>query len=138
MHVLRDHDTFCRLVLGRGAEQVLVDLAVDSAPGRPTAIGALGPTFSAEELFGRKTIALFDRAEARDFADVYVLAARFGREALLQSAAEVDLGFDVEVFAQMLSTLARFRDADLPVAPEEISALRAFFADWASELRAPN
>jgi Nucleotidyl transferase AbiEii toxin, Type IV TA system len=96
MRVLRDHDTFCRLVLGRGAEQVLVDLAVDSAPGRQTIIGVLGPTFSAEELSGRKTIALFDRAEARDFADVYVLAARFGREALLRSTAEVDLGFDVE------------------------------------------
>jgi hypothetical protein len=89
-------------------------------------------------LSGRKTIALFDRAEARDFADVYALAARFGREALLQSEAEVDLGFDVEVFAQMLSTLARFRNADLPVAPEEIPALRAFFAEWVDELRVPN
>lgn len=26
MRVLRDHDTFCRAVLGRGSEQVLVDL----------------------------------------------------------------------------------------------------------------
>ncbi|HST83949.1 MAG TPA: nucleotidyl transferase AbiEii/AbiGii toxin family protein [Kineosporiaceae bacterium] len=69
VRVLRDHDTFCRLVLGWGSEQVLVDLAVDSAPGRPTTVGVLGPTFSAEELSGRKTIALFDRAEARDFAD---------------------------------------------------------------------
>jgi len=138
IRVLRDHDTFCRLVLGRGSEEVLVDLAVDSAPGQPPAIGVLGPTFSAEELSGRKMIALFDRAEARDFADVYVLAARFGREALLRSAAEVDLGFDVEVFAQMLSTLVRFRDADLPVAADEIPAMRAFFADWIAELRAPS
>jgi hypothetical protein len=56
----------------------------------------------------------------------------------LQSAAEVDLGFDVEVFAQMLSTLARFQDADLPVAPAEVSALRAFFSDWVDDLRARN
>lgn len=135
IRVLRDHDTFCRLILGRGTEQVLVDLAVDSAPGRPTASGPLGPTFSATELSGRKTIALFDRAEARDFADVYVLSARFGKQALLQLAGEVDAGFDAEVFAQMLTTLSRFRDEDLPVAPGEVAALRNFFADWVRDLR---
>jgi Nucleotidyl transferase AbiEii toxin, Type IV TA system len=137
VHIVRDHDTFCRLVLARGSEQVLVDLAVDSVPGRPAVVGVLGPTFAAEELYGRKTIALFDRAEARDFADVYILAARFGRDALLRSAAEVDRGFDTEIFAQMLSTLSRFRDEDIPVAANEVAALRAFFADWTVRLRAP-
>lgn len=34
----------------------------------------LGPTLVPLELAGRKLLALFGRAEARDFADVYVLA----------------------------------------------------------------
>lgn len=37
----------------------------------------VGPTFDPEELAGRKLTALFDRAAARDFADVFVLAQRF-------------------------------------------------------------
>jgi predicted nucleotidyltransferase component of viral defense system len=37
---------------------------------------AAGPTFALEELAGRKLLALFDRAEARDFADVYDIAQR--------------------------------------------------------------
>ena len=56
---------------------------------------------------GHEFLALFDRAAARDFADVYVLARRFGKEALIpvpsgSSAAE----------------------------------LRAFYAAWRSELTA--
>ena len=41
-----------------------------------------------------KLVALFSRAEARDFADVYVLAQRFDRTTLLARAHEVDPGFD--------------------------------------------
>ena len=54
----------------------------------------VGPTYALDELAGRKLVALFDRAEARDFTDVYALAARFGTDTLLSRAAEVDAGFD--------------------------------------------
>lgn len=42
-------------------------------------------------------LALFGRAEVRDFADVYRLAERFGKEALLAGATAADPGFDVTV-----------------------------------------
>ena len=71
-----DTPTFCRLVI-HGPESLLVDLAVDAAPGRPPTASFIGPTFAPDELAGRKLIALFDRAAARDFADVYVLALRY-------------------------------------------------------------
>lgn len=132
---VRDGETFCRLVIS-GDEDLLVDLALDSPPSRPASPSPLGPTFALEELAGRKVVALFDRAEARDFADVFALAQRYAPELLLQRAAEVDLGFDLDVFASMLGSLDRFTDADLPVGDDDTAELRAFFRRWQGELRA--
>ncbi|WP_397219004.1 nucleotidyl transferase AbiEii/AbiGii toxin family protein [Nocardioides terrisoli] len=117
-----------------GGEQTLVDLAIDSPPhSRPT-ITVLGPTLAPLELAGRKLLALFGRAEARDFADVYVLAQRFGTAALIEQTQELDAGFDPGVLAQMIGTIGRFEDHEIPLVPEELPPARSFFADWASEL----
>jgi hypothetical protein len=64
-------------------DEVLVDLAVDSPPHLPATMTLLGPTLAPLELAGPKLLALFGRAQARDFADIYVLAERFGEDALL-------------------------------------------------------
>lgn len=131
---VRDTATFCRLVV-TGSEDLLVDLALDAPPNLPASASIAGPTFGLEELAGRKVIALFDRAEARDFADVHVLAQRYTKPLLLTRAAEVDGGFDRAVFADMLDTLSRFTDAEIPVNPADIDLMREFFAQWATELR---
>jgi hypothetical protein len=130
---VRDGATFCRLVVS-GPDSLVVDLALDTPPSRPPTASFIGPTFDLEELAGRKTLALFDRAEARDFTDVYTLARRYGKDLLLARAAEVDMGFDTAVFAQMLSTLSRFQDSELPIPDGQVSDLRSFFVGWASEL----
>ncbi|MEV0800619.1 nucleotidyl transferase AbiEii/AbiGii toxin family protein [Kribbella sp. NPDC050281] len=132
---VRDSETFCRIVVF-GSEDLLVDLAMDSAPSRPSTVSIAGPTFGLEELAGRKVIALFDRAEARDFADVYVLAQRYDKSDLLAWAAEVDAGFSAQVFAEMTGAVARFTDSELPCAAEDVEPLREFFAEWAVDLRA--
>jgi hypothetical protein len=132
---VQDGETFCRLIV-HGREDVLIDLAMDSAAGRSPSVSIAGPTYGIEELAGRKVLALFDRAEARDFADVYTLAQRFGKEELLAYAAEVDPGFNRAVFADMLGSLRRFRDTDLPVQQDTITTLRTFFASWRAELLA--
>lgn len=137
VHRVRDSGTFCRIVVS-GPEDLLVDLALDSAPSRPSTASVAGPTFGLEELAGRKVIALFDRAEARDFADVYVLAQRYDKSCLLAWAAEVDAGFSLAVFADMTGAVARFGDDELPVDAEQVGPLREFFAAWATELRTPN
>jgi hypothetical protein len=134
---IRDSETFCRLLV-TGDEELLVDLAVDSPPNSPPSASAVGPTFGREELAGRKVIALFDRAEARDFADVYVLAQRYDTELLLRRAAEIDGGFDRGVFASMLGSLDRFTDSDIPVASDSVTELRTFFRRWATQLRRPS
>jgi Nucleotidyl transferase AbiEii toxin, Type IV TA system len=130
---VHDQDTFCRLMIS-GPEDLIVDLALDAPPGVPPRASFLGPTFDPEELAGRKLLALFDRAEARDFADVYVFVRRYGKELLLGRAAEVDAGFDRAILGSMLATLGRFADDEIPAPPGEVRALRAFFEEWAAEL----
>jgi Nucleotidyl transferase AbiEii toxin, Type IV TA system len=77
VNVIHDSPTFCRLVVIDRDNEVLVDLAVDSPPHLPPTMTLLGPTLAPLELAGRKLLALFGRAEARDFADVSVLSERF-------------------------------------------------------------
>jgi Nucleotidyl transferase AbiEii toxin, Type IV TA system len=134
---IHDNDTFCRIVIRSADSGVLIDLAVNAPPDLPASATAAGPTLAPEELAGNKLLALFDRAAARDFADIYVLARRFGKQVLLARAAQIDAGFDVRVLADMIATLDRFTDAEIPV-PDGSSAaeLRAFYAAWRSELAA--
>lgn len=95
-----------------------MDIAIDVAAERPPVVSTAGPTFEPEELAGRKLGALFSRAEARDFADVYVLAQRFGRTVLLERAAALD----------------RFTDDEVPIATSDVDTVRAFFREWANDL----
>jgi hypothetical protein len=138
VRLIRRAVTFARLVVTGPEESVLVDLAVDATPERPPTMSVAGPTLDPDDLAARKVIALFDRAEARDFADVYTLATRYGPARLLELAAAADAGFDVDVFADMLESLARFADEEIPAPGGDVTAIRAFAADWAASLRGRN
>lgn len=135
VHRVQDSETFCRLQLEGMDDLLLVDLAIDAAPRHATIETSYGPSYQPLELAGRKLIALFDRAEARDFADVHRLAQRFGREELLEQAAQIDLGFDRKVLAEMMLSLDRFADNEIPMPSEAVGVLRAYFQEWAHELR---
>jgi hypothetical protein len=91
------------------------------------------PTFAPDEFAGRRVIALFDRA-APDFVDVHALARRFTRTELLELAREIDSGFDVGAFPDMLRHLARYGDVDLALGDVDIAALRVFLQQWITEL----
>jgi Nucleotidyl transferase AbiEii toxin, Type IV TA system len=131
--LVHDSASFCRLVI-HGREELLIDLAVDSPPTALPTVTVLGPTLAPLELAGRKLLALFGRAEARDFADVFVLAPRFGKDALLDQAGLIDEGFERKVLAQMMNALGRFGDDEIPIHTGAVGELRRFFAEWASEL----
>src|SRR5437588_4060102 len=94
---IRDEATFVRLLI-EGPETVLVDLCLDSPPIRPPVETPLGPTFAPDELAARTVIAVFDRAEARDFADLFSLLTRFPKDVILLLANEIDHGFDLGTF----------------------------------------
>ena len=130
---ITDTATFCRLII-HGTEDLLVDLALDSPPGHPATASFVGPPFAPEELGGRKLLALFDRAAARDFVDVFALSDHYSKELLLTEASALDGGFTAKLLAGQITTLDRFTDADLPLAATETDRLRVFFAEWRSEL----
>jgi len=73
-------------------------------------------SWTPEELAGRKMVTAFDRAADRDFVDVYALSLTFTKQALIDRAAEVDTGFDLPMFAEMLDLLLRYADRDLELA----------------------
>ncbi|MGK2876667.1 MAG: nucleotidyl transferase AbiEii/AbiGii toxin family protein [Nocardioides sp.] len=132
--IVQDGPTFCRMIITREGEETLVDLAIDSPPNSQPTVTVLGPTLAPLELAGRKLLALFGRAEARDFADVYVLSQRFGKDTLVEQAQALDAGFDLDVLAQMIGTLSRFDDPEIPLGHDELPLARDFFANWAVEL----
>lgn len=133
--LVQDGLTFCRMIVTREGAETLVDLAIDSPPNIQPTITVLGPTLAPLELAGRKLLALFGRAEARDFADIYMLVQRFGKDALIEQAQALDAGFDLAVLSQMIGTLSRFDDHEIPLDREELPLVRAFFMSWAGELR---
>jgi hypothetical protein len=58
-------------------------------------------------------------------------------DVLLARAAQIDAGFDINVLADMIATLDRFADDDIPVTDASfVAELRAFYAAWRSELAA--
>jgi len=68
---------FARLIVERDSERTEVDLGADARlfPAEP---GQPAPTLSGEELAVDKVLAIFGRAEARDFADLMAVEPRYG------------------------------------------------------------
>lgn len=50
---------------------------------------------------------------------------------LLEQAHALDAGFDPSVLAQMIGTIERFGNFEIPLTPEELPLVRAFFTQWA-------
>lgn len=122
--------------VGAGMEEVQIELCVDSPPiGVPTAT-VVGPSFAPFDLAIRKTLALFSRAEARDFTDVFALTQRFDRADVLEAAKAADLGFDLTVFSQMLRAHRRLADDEFPCSGQSVEGIRAYFDEWADDLQA--
>jgi hypothetical protein len=111
-----------------------VELAADLRSNPPVAM-AIGPVTHLADVAGGKVEALFSRAEARDFIDVdaLVTSGAFTREELLALAAARDAGFDRGVFAQMLTTLDIYPDAELTaygLTTAQVTGLRQRIAHW--------
>lgn len=132
---LQSSDSFVRLHVV-GPEELIVEIAIDSAARWVPVVSIVGPMFDPQELAGRKLVALFSRAEARDFADVYVLAQHFDKASLLTWAREIDPGFDLGVLRDMFGTLDRFTDEEIPIDSSLITRVRAFFESWSQDLLA--
>ena len=110
--------------------------ALDSAARLPIIRSPIGPTLAPLELAGRKLLALFDRAQPRDFIDVHELVRRFGADRVLASAEDIDPGFQIEHLVVALRRINAFGPADLRCDDQRYEEIRRFASEWATELDA--
>ena len=127
---------FVRMVVDDSAETTEVDLAHDYRL-LPPEDSAVGKTLAAEELAIDKVLALFDRAEARDFIDLAAVVDRWGLPHLCHRAKEKDPGFIEEVLAEQLSRFDRLPPQDFEITDEARIRLRGVVRLWQLQLREP-
>jgi len=127
---------FARLSVRAGDDHTEIDLCVDYRllPAEP---GPIGPVLSLEELAANKLLALFSRAEARDFVDFAAVEPLYGLDHLCLLAAEKDGGFDRRVLAEMLGRMDRIPEDEFLLDAERLAALRRSVLGWQLRLARP-
>ena len=134
---IHDHPGFARLQVAEpGGETVQLDLSHD-ARQRPAEATDLGLALSQDELAADKVLALFGRAEARDFADVAALLEVYPTDRLLELAAVKDPGFSPERFSESLAAIHRLHDKDFVGTGRTHKDLASQFDAWREQLGEP-
>ncbi len=134
---VRRFESYARLKVESSDGSVLIDVALDTTELPPT-VTVLGPTLAAEDVAVRKLIALFDRAEARDFVDFFAFSQWHDRDALLQQALRRDAGLESGQLADRLLRITEVLEATaLPATYQDrFEEIRRFYAAWRIELLA--
>lgn len=128
---------FARLSVGDGIEVTTVDLGHDFRLLPPVRTN-LGPVVSEEELAADKTLALFSRAEERDFVDVHELASRFGFDRLCELASAKDPGFSRERLSEALGRFDRFERSGFEIDDEAFADLSVWVRNLRAQLAPPS
>jgi hypothetical protein len=105
-------------LIARADDSTELDLGADDRLF-PTEPAQPAPTVSGEELAVDKALAVFGRAEARDFVDLAAVEARYGLDRLFELAAQKDQGFIPEMFAEMAGRFSRLRSDEFGLDPEK-------------------
>jgi hypothetical protein len=115
-----------------------VEVFPDGGRLRATVYLDIGPVLHPDDLAADKVLALWGRAEIRDYVDVAALLDRYGPGALLDLAAAKDSGFTAPRFADALDAIRRFDPEDWTAAGIEavhVSRIENMAAAWSRELR---
>ncbi|MEJ1116829.1 nucleotidyl transferase AbiEii/AbiGii toxin family protein [Paenarthrobacter sp. CCNWLY172] len=127
-------------VTSPAGQTVEVDLGVDWRAAEPVTL-SVGPVLSLEDAVGSKVVAVYSRAEVRDYLDLDAIreSRRFTDAQLLDLAADRDPGFDIEMFAGQLEQINRItstvRVQEYGVEEQELAQLKSRLSGWADELR---
>ena len=131
VHRIQVNPGFARLIVESVDDRTELDLAADArlfAAER----GEPAPMLRGEELAVDKLLALFGRAEARDFVDLMELEPRYGLDHLCRLAAEKDRGFTPKVFAEMLARFGRLRREEFGLDDARYEQLASDVERWRS------
>jgi len=129
-----------RFVVADPAESsaCLVEVFADGGRLRSAVRLDIGPVLHPDDLAADKVLALWARAEIRDYVDVSALLRRYEAAALLRLAAAKDAGFTPETFADALDAIRRFEPEDWTAAgvdAAEAIRVRGLVASWSKVLR---
>jgi len=132
---LQVSEGFVRLEVGGSDDRTQVDLCYDTRllPAEP---GPLGSVLAGEELAANKLLALFTRAEARDFIDVHVLARRYGFDRLCELAHAKDPGFHAAALGDALAAFARLPRQAFEVDDATLEEIARNVAEWRAKVLA--
>ena len=131
---LRASDTYARLLIESDSDATHVDLATDyrMMPALETAEGFI---LADQELAANKILALFSRAEPRDYIDFRALAQRFSLAELCDLAASKDGGFTPSLLADALDYIVELRRHTFDLDDASYEELIAFAESTAQELQ---
>jgi hypothetical protein len=131
----RRNPTFCRYFVTFGQERTEVDLAVDyRSIEAPELVSGL-PVLTTLDLGGRKVLAIIDRLEARDYADLRSVAGILGRQTCIEVALSMDAGLRRNDIADAFDRVTAIADHRFPDGTEDSAKIKRYFTDWADELR---
>lgn len=125
---------FVRLQISGDDDTTLVDLSYD-ARIHPAVEGPIATTLSRDELAADKTLAVFGRAEARDFVDLQALTAHYALGQLTRLASSKDPGFDLATFYEALGSFGRHPRDTFGIGDDEYEDLRSAVDRWRLEVR---
>ncbi|MDE0135960.1 MAG: nucleotidyl transferase AbiEii/AbiGii toxin family protein [Acidimicrobiaceae bacterium] len=130
----RSSPEFVRLLVNDG-DELSIDIGI-SGRAFPPVPTPQGRVLAAEDLAGDKLLALFGRAEPRDFIDVYALMGRFDVTDLYRFASDKDQGFSLEHLRDALSVFDHHPRQAFPITDPEFETLRDWVHSWRNELPA--
>lgn len=129
-----DNPGFVRFVVSGLDDRTEVDLGSD-ARLFPAEQGPGFRLLTTEELGVDKVLAVFGRAEARDFIDLMAVEDEIGLSRLLVLATEKDRGFDPMVFFEMTARFARLRRDEFPLDNQGYERLAQRVVLWRARAR---
>lgn len=130
----RQGPSFIRFSVSGEREQCEVDLAIDYRALEPVET-RYGPALDLRELGANKVLAVFARAEPRDFIDLAELTQRFPLQDLIALAAEKDPGLDLAVVDEFMDRVWAFPRADFELDDRGHEQLLATVRGWQTQIR---
>lgn len=130
-----DQPGFVRLAVDRGPESTTIDLGTD-ARVHPAEDTVRGQVLSVDELAADKLLAVFGRAQARDFIDAMALAERVGGlDEMCRLAAQKDGGFNKAVLVEMVESFDRLPADEFELSEQGYAELRQAVQAWLAQLK---
>lgn len=138
----RGLSSFVELLVMSGSDSTVIHLALDT-PFRfeePREFSDF-PGVKIDSLIDiavNKLLALFGRAELRDFIDIYFLREHFSKNDLIEKAKRKDKGFDLYWLGVAMERIENFPDSStemyLLIQPCNMNELKEFFRTWREEI----